>query len=133
MELVPGSFLSITPIIGPGIFVDQLEALLGPFTDSLSKLDVPYVMEVKQFPFSMSAVDTQEAPVGGKQTGSRLLPRSVIMGNSDGVNTAVRNITEDGAAWVAISLNVSKAVAGDVDNAVLPAWRDVLLAMLILT
>jgi hypothetical protein len=92
LELVPSSFLSITPIIGPGIFIDQLEALLGPFTDSLSKLDVPYVMEVKQFPFSMSAVDTQEAPVGGKQTGSRLLPRSVILGNSAGVNTAVRNI-----------------------------------------
>jgi len=133
LELVTSSFFSITPIIGPGISADQLKALLGSFTDSLSKLGITYIMEVKQFPGYLSAVDTQEAPVGGQQTGSRLLPRSVIMGNSDGVNTAVRNITEDGAAWVAISLNVSKAVAGDVDNAVLPAWRDVLLAMLILT
>lgn len=54
-------------------------------------------MEVNQFPGYMSAVDTQEAPVGGQQTGSRLLPRSVILDNSDGVNTAVRNITADGA------------------------------------
>lgn len=31
LELVPSSFFSNTPIIGPGIFADQLEALLRTF------------------------------------------------------------------------------------------------------
>ncbi|MCJ1250002.1 hypothetical protein MMC30_007228 [Trapelia coarctata] len=133
LEVITSTYFSITPIIGPGISAEQLKALLKSFTDGLSKLGITYLMEVKQFPSYLSAVDVQEQPVGGQQTGGRLLPRSVITGNSDGVNTALRNITEDGAGWVAICLNASKAVAGDVDNAVLPAWRDALLVVLILT
>lgn len=129
------TFFTITPITAPGIHAEELTALLKPFTDNLTKLGIKYDMVVKQFPGYLAEFKTMQLPiqVGIAQYGGRLIPRSVVQNNSAGLMSAFRNITEDGAMFIGIGLNVSKAVAGDVDNAVLPAWRDTLVHAVITT
>jgi len=51
-------------------------------------------------------------PVGTSLYGGRLVPRSVVLGNPRGL----------------LGVNVDRSVVGEeVDNAVLPAWREALL------
>jgi hypothetical protein len=56
-----------------------------------------------------------------------------VLNNNDALTNAYRHITEDGALFIGVGVNVSKKVAGDVDNAVLPAWRDTLIDTVITT
>ena len=56
----------------------------------------------------------------------------MVENNLDGFMAALRNITEQTAGpcgFIGVVLNVNKTVAGDVDNAVLPAWRDALISV----
>lgn len=126
---------SISPLTAPGISKDHLTAVLKPFTDTLTSLGIKYDMTVRQFPSYLAELNTMQGPleVGIAQYGGRLIPRSVVESNNDALTAAFRNITEDGALVVGVGLNVSKAVAGDVDNAVLPAWRDTLIDAVITT
>ena len=125
----------ISPLTAPGTPKDHLIALLKPFTDTLTKLGIKYDMTVLQFPSYLSEFTTMFGPlrVGTAQYGSRLIPRSVVQHQNDALTAAFRNITEDGATVIGIGLNVSKAVAGDVDNAVLPAWRETLIHAVLTT
>ncbi|KAL2216000.1 hypothetical protein M432DRAFT_123522 [Thermoascus aurantiacus ATCC 26904] len=126
---------TISPLTGPGIPVDQLVALLRPFTDGLTKLGIKYTMVAKQFSTYLEEFNTMQSPiqVGIAQYGGWLIPRSVVQNNNDQLTQAYRYITEDGAQFIGVGLNVSKAVAGDVYNAVLPAWRDCLIDTVITT
>lgn len=66
--------------------------------------------------------------VGTSQYGGWLIPRSVVENNNTALSQAYREITEDGATFIGVGLNVSKQVSGDVYNTVLPAWRDALIS-----
>ncbi|KAI9878323.1 MAG: hypothetical protein M1830_001256 [Pleopsidium flavum] len=126
---------TISPLTAPGISKDHLTTLLEPFTDTLTKLGIKYNMTIKQFPSYLSEFKTMQAPikVGTAQFGGRLIPRSVVENNNAALTAAFRNITEDGALVIGVGLNVSKAVVGDVDNAVLPAWRETLIDTVVTT
>lgn len=72
------------------------------------------------------------------QYGGRLIPRSVVENNNDGFTAAIRNVTQNNATglFVGIGLNVNKSTARgneNVDNAVLPAWREALVDSVITT
>lgn len=70
---------------------------------------------------------------GPMQVGGRLIPCSLIEKNNSALTAAFCSITKDGAAIITIGLSVSKSVSGDVYNAVLPAWRDALLDVAVIT
>ncbi|OJD30446.1 fad binding domain protein [Diplodia corticola] len=129
------TFFAIAPITAPGVSSDQLATLLQPYEDKLSSLNITYSSYIHQFDGYYSQFSTMQSPiqVGIAQYGGWLLPRSLVETNNAALNAAYRNITEDGATIINIALNVSKTVAGDVDNSILPAWRDALVSAVVTT
>ncbi|KAI9677544.1 MAG: hypothetical protein M1817_006498 [Caeruleum heppii] len=124
---------AVTPFFGPGLSKEQVDALFQPFWDALEALGIKYSAQVTSFPSYLSAFNALFAPipVGIAQYGGRLIPRSVVEQKNSQVTEAVRYITEQGGLIFEVVANASLARAGDVDNAVLPAWRDVLLDMVV--
>ncbi|KAJ0421421.1 hypothetical protein BJY00DRAFT_282242 [Aspergillus carlsbadensis] len=120
---------TISPLTGPGIPVNELRSLLRPYTDGLDTLGIKYTLYSAQFPSYLAQFTGMQGaiPVGVAQYGGWLIPRSVIETNNDALTTAYRAIVEDGATVINVGLNASPSVAGDVDNAVLPAWREALI------
>ncbi|KAK1139768.1 hypothetical protein N8T08_011164 [Aspergillus melleus] len=117
---------SISPLTGPNIPASELVDLLGPFTDHLDEEEITYTISADDFPDYLSQFQNMmpDVPVSESQLGGWLIPRGVVQENNENFTAAARQIVEDGASLVSVGLNVSKAVAGNVDNAVLPAWRD---------
>ncbi|KAL4862388.1 hypothetical protein BDV12DRAFT_207283 [Aspergillus spectabilis] len=119
----------ISPLTGPNIPVAKLQQLLEPFTSGLAKLGIAYTLYAKQFPSYLAQFSAMQGAieVGTAQYGGWLIPRSVVLENNEALTAGYRHITESGATFIGVGLNVSKAVAGDVHNAVLPAWRETLI------
>ena len=128
---------AVGPITGPGIPVAKLEALLQPLLDELQKLGVKYTTPVlRQFPGYLEQFNAMMPAIltGTSQYGGWWLPRSVVLGNPEGLAAAYANITNGGAAsFSSVALNVNKTVAGDVFNAVHPSWRTTLLDVVVTT
>lgn len=119
----------------PGISKEQLTKLLHPLFTKLQNLGIKLMSNIGQFPGSLAEYTAMQAAVqvGVTQLGGRLIPRSVVEKNNDGLTAVFRKIDDDGAKVITIALNVSKKVAGDVYNAVLPAWRDTLVSVVVTT
>lgn len=129
---------ALSPLTGPNIPVKRLETLLKPFTNGLRKLGIKYEMHSRQFNSYLEEFEGMQAPiqVGIAQYGGYLIPREVVLKNNDALTEAYRAIVEDGAIFIGVGLNVSRALVGeDIDqvNAVLPAWRDTLIDTTITT
>ncbi len=77
--------------------------------------------------------------MGTSQYGGRLIPRSVVENNNEGLVAAIRNITQDTttqSSFVGVGLDVKKSSTrgtANVDNAVLPAWRETLIDSVLTT
>ena len=129
------SSFAVTPFTAPGISKEQLTKLLQPLFTKLQKLSIKFTSNIVQFPGYLDQYTAMQPAVraGLAQLGGRLIPRSVVENNNDGLTAAFREIDDDGASIITIALNVSKKVAGDVYNAVLPAWRDTLLSVVVST
>lgn len=128
---------SVGPITAPAVSATELSVLLQPLLDELQRLGVNYSAPVvRQFPGYLEQFKAMMPylPVAVQQYGGWLLPRSVVQDNADGLAAAYANITNGGAAgFSSVALNVGKTVAGDVYNAVNPAWRTALLDVIITT
>lgn len=126
---------AISPVTGPNIPVDKLVELVQPFLDGLKKLGIKYTFYSEQFPTYLAEYEAMQSPiqVGIAQYGGWLMPRSVIENNNKDATAAYRKITEDGAQFIGVGVNVSPEVTGDVHNAVLPAWRETLIDTVITT
>lgn len=129
---------ALSPLTGPNVPVQQLVALLQPFTDGLHRLGVHYTMQARQFDSYLEEFEAMQAPiqVGIAQYGGYLIPRSVVQHANDELIDAYRHIVEDGATFIGVGLNVSRALVGpeiDQVNAVQPAWRDTLIDTTITT
>lgn len=126
---------AISPLTGPNIPVDKLVSLVQPFLDGLTKLGIQYTFYSQQFPTYLAEYQGMQSPieVGIAQYGGWLMPRSVVENNNDALTAAYRYINENGGQFIGVGVNVSKAVAGDVWNAVNPAWRDTLIDTVLTT
>lgn len=127
---------AISPITGPNIPVAELINLVKPFTDALTELGITYTTYSQQFDTYLDEYNGMQGAieVGIAQYGGWLIPRSVVETNNDDLTDTYRYITEDGAQFIGVGLNVSKALVGsDIYNAVLPAWRDTLIDTVITT
>ena len=126
---------AISPLTGPNIPEAKLISLVKPFLDDLKELGIKPTVYSKQFPSYLSQFNgmQQAIGVGEAQYGGWLIPRSVVQKNNKALTTTYRQITEDGATFIGVGLNVSREVAGDVKNSVFPGWRDTLIATTITT
>ncbi|KAL8698041.1 MAG: hypothetical protein Q9201_006788 [Fulgogasparrea decipioides] len=124
----------VAPITAPGVPVDELKALMKPLTESLDKLRVNYTPPYfEQFTGYLPEFRAMMPPISVAvgQFGGRLIPRSVVQNNPKGLMDAFRRITDDGLTMITVGVNVNASVAGDVYNAVLPAWRSTLLEVVL--
>ena len=124
-----GSFTGF--IHGPNIPKATVESLFQPYLEALTSLNITYAFAITQFDNYVSEYtgtrDVFHFSVGLGQAGGYLIPRSQVVGNATGVTAVARRIASDGLQFKGFAVNVSLATAGDVDNAVLPAWRDTLI------
>ncbi|KAL8729515.1 MAG: hypothetical protein Q9166_004687 [cf. Caloplaca sp. 2 TL-2023] len=127
----------VGPITAPGVSAAELATLLHQLLDELQKLGVTHTTPVvRQFPGYLEQFNAMmpQFTVAVLQYGGWLLPRSVVLDDPDGLAAAYANITNGGAAaFTTVALNVNKTVAGDVYNAVNPAWRTALLDVVVTT
>lgn len=128
---------AVGPITAPGVPAEELSGLLQPLLDELRDLGVNHSTPVvRQFPGYLEEFNAMmpDLAVAVQQYGGWLLPRSVVLDNPGGLAAAYANITNGGAAgFTSVALNVNRSVAGDVYNAVNPAWRTTLLDVIITT
>ena len=120
----------------PGIPQNKVAELVRPVTDKLNSSGVKYQSHIETFPGYLQEFNAMMFPVmaGYANFGGRLIPRSVVEHNNTALTKAIRYIVDHGGAgFGAVALSVSEKVAGDVSNAVLPAWRTALLDSYITT
>jgi len=135
IEVVTPTLFAIGPLTAPGIPDSDLRQLIKPYLNVLQELGINYTLLVRQFPTYLQQYTAMQFPVqvGTAQYGGRLIPRSVVHNNNEALTSVARYINANGGAFIGVGLNVSKAVAGNVYNAVHPAWRETLLVTVILT
>ena len=118
---------NIMPLTVPGKSRVEVLDLLKPFLEKLAQLGISYKFKIQEFPGYLSHFNAMFDPilVGIAQYGGRLIPQSVVEDKTAELTRALKEIVEAGAIYIGVSVNVSSSVAGNVDNAVLPAWREV--------
>ncbi|KAL8800459.1 MAG: hypothetical protein Q9182_005171 [Xanthomendoza sp. 2 TL-2023] len=127
------NFFSVAPITAPGISAAELTTMLRPLLNKLQALGVNHsVPIIRQFPGYLEQFNAMMPQYTDLLLyGGWLLPRSVIEENPDGLMAAYASITNNGAAFATIAMNVNKTVVRDTYNAVNPAWRTTLLDIMI--
>lgn len=124
-----GTFVDF--IHGPNKSADDVTALFQPYLDNLTALGIEYKYKMVDFPdYSSEYTGTRDVfhfGVGQGQAGGYLIPRSIVEVNNSLLTNVSRQIAEGGLQFKGFAVNVSKVVAGNVDNAVHPSWRNALI------
>ena len=138
--MTPAAF-QIEPLTAPGKSATDVNAMLAPFLRNLTALGITYTHNITSAPDFLAHFTTYFGPLpyGGYATaqllGGRLVPRSVVEKNNDGLTAVMRDITENSAFYIAATALSTKQNPNNVkpvsDNAVLPAWRNALLTVLV--
>ncbi|KAK6196698.1 hypothetical protein LQW54_011266 [Pestalotiopsis sp. IQ-011] len=129
--LLTSTTFSLSPMTGPGMTSEQLQALLQPTLDHLDTLGVPYDHATADSPTYLDSYHLHpqytitEANIGG-----RLIPRSIVDSSNStaGLMNAMKFITSNNGAenglFSAVSVNVTSLPS--TPNSVNPVWRSVL-------
>lgn len=126
---------TISPTTAPDISVDDLKGFLSPLENKLKALSIQYSSYYDQFSGYLEEYNAMQGPIGVgiAQYGGRLIPRSVVETNNSALTEAYRFINNNGGQFIGVAVNTSLKVAGDVDNAVNPAWRTAVIDTVITT
>ncbi|KAF8854350.1 FAD-binding domain-containing protein [Acephala macrosclerotiorum] len=121
------TFFTISPLTVYNQTADDAAEIFNNFTSYLDENEIPYTHTYTESSSYYDHFNTYFGPlpfgniqVGIAQYGGRLISRDNIEGNSATLSAAFRNITQQGATFIGVGLNVSSSVP---NNAVLPAWR----------
>ena len=112
--------------------------VLAPFIAKLNELGIPFASSFTTLSFLdhyntyMGPLPNGNMAVESYQFGSRLIPRSVIENDNDGLQAVMRNLTSQGVILAGSSANYS-APAGAAANAVLPQWRQTTVQLQLIT
>ena len=137
--LVTGQGFNITQVSFPGRSRNEATVLLQPFVQGLRDLGITYSLNVTSYPTYVQHYSHYIGlPYGNdpsnQVTGSRLIPRSVVLNQTSGLVAALRSICSDPAYTViGTGLNVANELSGNSPdfNSVLPAWRETLAHLII--
>ncbi|KAG7099189.1 hypothetical protein E1B28_001058 [Marasmius oreades] len=125
------AFFNLFPIFAVNKTSAEISALLQPLLDSLDRLGVKYTSSVQSYDKYLDGYNTLDnlinVPIGVITFGSRLLPQSVFAQGETLRRTqeTIRGILEGGGLVADFIMKPTLDVAGNPQNAVLPAWRDV--------
>ena len=140
---VTGQAFSLLVLTWPDHLETEVTDLLQSFLTVLKNRNITYSLDVISSPNFVAHVNhfIGPLPFGPRQsftdqvTGGRLVPRSVIKENNNALTAVLRNIASTGHFYfIILGVNVSHAVARNTpsSNAVLPAWRDAVLSIIVL-
>lgn len=118
---------SLSPLVFPNLSSTDAALLIQPFLKTLDALKIKYTHSLVTHPGFLSASQSLASiSVGTGQFGGRLLPGSLWKdpGSFARMTRVIRDIIEDGGSCFDVALHPSIEVAGNPNNAVLPAWRD---------
>ena len=138
----------VQPITAPGKTSDEVSALLEPFIAQLKRNNITYQLNVTSSPTFLEHFNNYLGPLPygsyavDQLFGGRLIPRTVIENNNEALVATMRNITENTSVFMGfVSVNVSRpfsnstgkrsSLSSTPDNAVLPAWREALISVLV--
>ncbi|KGO69587.1 FAD linked oxidase, N-terminal [Penicillium italicum] len=128
------SVFIINPLTAYNQTINDVKAILAPFTSRLTKLNIKYQASFSlhntyydHYNQYMGPLPWGNLAVGSFQYGGRLIPRKTLEQNSTGITSALRNLTQAGVIAVGVGMNVSSPV--NVTNAVFPALRNAAVTM----
>jgi hypothetical protein len=123
-------FFQMKPLAFPNLTITAVAQLVQPLLSSLSSLGINYTHELATYPgflsTSRSIAELEDYGVGLWHFGGRLLPGS-LWNDAQSFSKmirVIRDIIEDGGMAFDVAVKPSLRVAGNPDNAVLPAWRE---------
>ncbi|KAJ6449943.1 hypothetical protein C8R45DRAFT_1044163 [Mycena sanguinolenta] len=128
-QYTTGTF-TLDPVFGVNKSSSEVTALIQPLLDTLDNLGVNYVTATNTYGGYLEGYNTltflKDFPVADILVGSRLLPRSLWEnpGTLNSLQSTIRSIVEAGTAAVDFILRPTLEIAGNPNNAVLPAWRN---------
>ncbi|ESZ91957.1 hypothetical protein SBOR_7666 [Sclerotinia borealis F-4128] len=120
----------------------DVQALLSNFTNALTTLGISYTAAYIENPTYLDHYNYTRGPLpygawggsGVNTGGGRLIPRSVIQENNKAYVATIRNVTSTGLPYTGVAINVSSPhTTPTVDNALLPAWREALIHVILTT
>ncbi|CUS10784.1 unnamed protein product [Tuber aestivum] len=105
---------------------EDTAALFQPWVERLESLGLQYSLNITEYPSYFSAYSSINgiATIGASQLGGRIIPKDTLLNKRAQFNQVIKNIVEDGAFMIEVVAHPTLEVAGNPDNAVLPAWRD---------
>ncbi|KAI0017370.1 isoamyl alcohol oxidase [Xylariomycetidae sp. FL0641] len=127
----PDAFM-LQELIGPDVTPEQMEELLKPFLTKLDKDEIQYMKEITHYEKYRDFQKEALAPMLKNQANfimgsSWLISRTVVTTQAKEYFETVRNIVNKGAIVQQLGFNFEKKAQSDIDNAVLPGWRDTLI------
>ena len=138
--ITPAAF-QIVPLTAPGKPAAEVRVMLVPLITILTQLNITYVSNITSDATYLDHYKNYLGPIpyGSYATaqllGGRLVPRSVVEKNNDGLTSVMRNTVENSTFYIAATaLGVKSHPSGTrpiAPNAVLPAWRDAILTVLV--
>ncbi|KAF8242132.1 FAD/FMN-containing isoamyl alcohol oxidase MreA [Wilcoxina mikolae CBS 423.85] len=120
-----GSF-SLSPFFAPGLTKGETTALLNPLVTKLQELQLNHTVNITEYPGYLPAFlgGFDAIQVGIVQYGSRLIPRKTVLNDRKRLQKTIRRIIDNGSLIFEVMTHPSREIAGFPENAVLPAWRD---------
>ncbi|KAF7349739.1 Fad binding domain protein [Mycena sanguinolenta] len=121
----------LNPVFGVNKSSSEITALIQPLLDTLDNLGVNYVTATNTYSGYLEGYNTLTSMKGFKVAdtlaGSRFLPRSLWKDPATlkSVQSTIRSIVEGGTTAIDFIFRPTLEVAGNPNNAVLPAWRDI--------
>ncbi|KAL0567786.1 hypothetical protein V5O48_014206 [Marasmius crinis-equi] len=121
---------NLYPLWATNKTVAETQALLRPILDTLDRLKINYTTAADLHDGYLQAYNSvaqwRDFQTARGLTGSRLLPHSLWEDETklSTLKKAIRGIVDGGGAAFDFAYRPTLAVAGNPDNAVLPAWRD---------
>ncbi|KAI1111673.1 FAD-binding domain-containing protein [Nemania sp. NC0429] len=127
----PFGFL-LTPVIAPGVAVAEIDRLLQPLTSRLDDLGLVYQYSSNQYPTFLSSYEvslkTGSWNVSEYNLGSRLIPRDLVVQNTDAVMDVIRYISSQ-TLISGVSYNLARGVSSPDEVAVNPNLRSALFSL----
>jgi hypothetical protein len=133
------TFFQIYALTLYGKTAAESEEVLSPFVSAVKASGIDFNVSYTTSATYMDHYETYFGPlpfgnidVGVAQYGGRLISRDNVANNMDALSSAYRNVTESGAMIAGVAVNVSSpAINTNISNAVLPAWRNALVHVIL--
>lgn len=135
--ILNGLYFQVGPFTVPNCSEERIRDITAPFLSALEELNVPFAADFSSLPFR-DHYDKYLGPLpwgslssSEWQYGGRMLPRSAFANESTVVSSVINKLMAAGT--VLVGTVGSFTPPHEVSNSVIPAWRDTLVQLQILT